>query len=200
MSTILGNPLSIGGGGAKIGVTLNEDGTQNLFLTDNNTVLNLLTGTEDATATPADVASGKTFYAQGQKKMGTAVSYEPVLLWSQAYTNGMSWGAQTISLNNGFNAYLVELSFGLYNSEVYSSKKAIDYLEFGTWADSFHSYKALCAADISSGSNRVSNSRVVLSCKDGEIQFGRGLKGSKNSYDDHCAIPTRIWGVKFTLN
>ena len=37
MSTILGNPLSIGGGGAKIGVTLNEDGTQHLFLTDNNT-------------------------------------------------------------------------------------------------------------------------------------------------------------------
>lgn len=200
MSTILGSPLSLGGGGAKIGVTLNEDGTQNLFLTDNNTVLNLLTGTEDATATPADVASGKTFYAQGQKKMGMAVSYEPVLLWSQAYTNGMSWGAQTISLNNGFNAYLVELSFGLYNSEVYSSKKAIDYLEFGTWADSVGSYKALCAANISSGSNRVSNSRVVLSCKDGEIQFGRGLKGSKNAYDDHCAIPTRIWGVKFTLN
>lgn len=63
MNTFLGKPLSSGGGGAKIGVTLSEDDTQNLFITDNNTVLNLLVGTEDATATPADVISGKTFYA-----------------------------------------------------------------------------------------------------------------------------------------
>lgn len=65
MSAIYGDPLLIGGGGAKIGITLNEDGTQNLFLTDNNTVLDLLVGTEDATATSSDVVSGKTFYAQG---------------------------------------------------------------------------------------------------------------------------------------
>ena len=199
MSTILGSPLSIGGGGAKIGVTLNEDGTQNLFLTDNNTVLNLLVGTEDATATPADVASGKTFYAQGQKKTGAAMT-GPVLLWSQAYTNGMTWGAQTISLNNGFNAYLVELSFGLYYNGEYNSRKSIDYLEFGTWANSNDSYKALCAGTMIGGSAGKSNSRVILSCKDGEIQFGRGVRGKDGLYEDHCAIPTRIWGVKFTLN
>lgn len=107
MNTFLGKPLSSGGGGAKIGVTLNEDDTQNLFITDNNTVLNLLVGTEDATATPADVASGKTFYAQGQKKTGAAVT-EPVLLWTNTNPNA-EFTPQTIALDmSGYGGALIE--------------------------------------------------------------------------------------------
>lgn len=202
MGTIMGNGVTIRGGsraGAKIATTLNEDGTQNIYINDNTeTVIDLKSLTNDATATAEDVASGKTFYAKGIKYTGTGAG-NPVLLWSQAYTNGMSWGAQTLSLDKGFDAYLVELSFGLYYNGEYSSMKSIDYLEFGTWANTVSSYKALCVANISSGSNRNSNSRTVLSCKDGEIQFGRGLRGYDNVYNDYCAIPTRIWGIKFTL-
>ena len=152
MSTILGSPLSIGGGGAKIGVTLNEDGTQNLFLTDNNTVLNLLAGTEDATATPADVASGKTFYAQGQKKTGTATMEpavtEPVLLWTNTNPNA-EFAAQTLQLDmSNYGGALIEagsLNWGVIDANA----KTINYVRK---QDGYQGLGSVRAGTISSGS------------------------------------------------
>ena len=182
MSTILGSPLSIGGGGAKIGVTLNEDGTQNLFLTDNNTVLNLLVGTEDATATPADVASGKTFYAQGQKKTGTAVSYEPVLLWTNP-NRTKAFAAQTLTVESGYSAYLIEIWPWINSSSSESSE--VTFVSFGT---------DKVAYGRSSG-----NYRDISEVVDGSITFGNGHSTGQDA-SGKWAIPTRIWGVKFTLN
>lgn len=62
---------SIVSGGAKLAATYNEDGTQNLIIADNGTVLDLVSLTADADATAEDVAEGKIFYAQGYRRIGT---------------------------------------------------------------------------------------------------------------------------------
>ena len=187
MSTILGNPLSLGGGGAKIGVTLNEDGTQNLFLTDNNTVLNLLVGTEDATATPADVVNGKTFYAQGQKKTGTAAT-GPVLLWTNENPT-LAFAAQTLTFAGEWPAFLVEAKY--YNSSTINP--CITYL-----------VPVAPVAVIAGGSgptDYVAASRQIVAVTTNSIQFGSSyLSGAYAQPTGVYLVPTRIWGVKFTLN
>ena len=201
MSTILGSPLSLGGGGAKIGVTLNEDGTQNLFLTDNNTVLNLLVGTEDATATPADVASGKTFYAQGQKKTGTATMEpavtEPVLLWTNTNPNA-EFAAQTLQLDmSNYGGALIEagsLNWGVIDANA----KTINYVRK---QDGYQGLGSVRAGTISSGSYSKGTSYgmrdVIVS--DAGLQFMNGYQDN-GTQNNARIIPTRIWGVKFTLN
>lgn len=181
MGTVLGKPLSPGGGGAKIGVTLNEDDTQNLFITDNNTVLNLLVGTEDATATPADVISGKTFYAQGQKKNGTAVSYEPVLLWTNP-DRTKTFAAQTLTVASGYSAYLIEIWPWINSTSV--DLLTITYVPLGTNGTAY--------------GGRASNYREISEAADGSIVFGNGHSAGQNA-SGKWAVPTRIWGVKFTL-
>ena len=187
MSTILGSPLSIGGGGAKIGVTLNEDGTQNLFLTDNNTVLNLLAGTEDATATSADVASGKTFYAQGQKKTGTA-TMEPALLWTNPSPT-KAFAAQTLTFSGEWSAFLVEAKYT--NSS--SITPCITYLD-----------PVAPVAVIAGGSGPTgysAASRQIVAVTTSSIQFGSSYRsGAYAEPTGEFLVPTRIWGVKFTLN
>lgn len=192
MAIILGNPLSLGGGGAKIGVTLNEDGTQNLFLTDNNTVLDLLVGTEDATATPADVASGKTFYAQGQKKTGTAVT-EPVLLWTNANPNA-EFAPQTIALDmSSYGGALIET--GSMQAGV-NVDKSINYVRKQSGYQAIGSVRA--GHDTTSGysSGHSYGSRDVI-VSDTGMQFMDGY--NNNNKVNGGMIPTRIWGVKFTL-
>lgn len=186
MATILGNPLSLGGGGAKIGVTLNEDGTQNLFLTDNNTVLDLLVGTEDATATPADVASGKTFYAQGQKKTGSAVT-EPVLLWTNESPTS-AFKAQTLTFAGEWSAFLVEAK------PTNSSSKApnVTYLDVAT-------PPAVIAVG-GGPTDYLAWSRQIVAVTMNSIQFGSSYaSGAYAQPGGYYCVPTRIWGVKFTL-
>lgn len=193
MNTFLGKPLSSGGGGAKIGVTLNEDGTQNLFLTDNNTVLNLLAGTEDATATSADVASGKTFYAQGQKKTGAAVT-EPVLLWTNTNPNA-EFAPQTIALDmSGYGGALIET--GSLQASV-NVDKSINYVRKQSGYQAIGSVRA--GQDTTSGysSGHSYGSRDVI-VSDTGMQFMNGY--ISNNKVNGAMIPTRIWGVKFTLN
>lgn len=194
MATILGNPLSLGGGGAKIGVTLNEDGTQNLFLTDNNTVLDLLVGTEDATAAPADVASGKTFYAQGQKKTGTAVT-EPVLLWTNPSPNA-EFAPQTIALDmSSYGSALIE------TGSLQMSINVDKFINYVRKQDGYQGLGSVRAGNSSSGSysrGTAYGMRDVI-VSDTGLQFMDGYyyNGTKsNGY----IIPTRIWGVKFTLD
>lgn len=193
MNTFLGKPLSSGGGGAKIGVTLNEDDTQNLFITDNNTVLNLLVGTEDATATPADVASGKTFYAQGQKKTGAAVT-EPVLLWTNTNPNA-EFAPQTIALDmSGYGGALIET--GSLQASI-NVDKSINYVRKQSGYQAIGSVRA--GQDITSGysSGHSYGSRDVI-VSDTGMQFLNAY--TSNNKVNAYVIPTRIWGVKFTLN
>lgn len=186
MATILGNPLSLGGGGAKIGVTLNEDGTQNLFLTDNNTVLDLLVGTEDATATPADVASGKTFYAQGQKKTGTAVT-EPVLLWTNESPTS-EFKAQTLTFAGEWSAFLVEVKYT--NSS--TKTPSVAYLDVATPPN--------VIAGGSGPSDYIAVSRQIVAVTANSVKFGSSYASAAyNQPEGYYCVPTRIWGVKFTL-
>lgn len=187
MGTVLGKPLSPGGGGAKIGVTLNEDDTQNLFITDNNTVLNLLVGTEDATATPADVASGKTFYARGEKKTGTAVSYEPVLLWTNPSPTE-SFAKQTITLNgDGYTGYIVEAKYTSTGDDKYRVRQ---YFDIGQ----------ISRPIFITPNNITYVYRVASNFTASGITFDRPSGTDSESRNTKYIIPTRIWGVKFTLN
>lgn len=191
----MANIMRIGGGagGAKLGVTLNEDGTQNLFITDNNTALDLLVGTEDATATPADVESGKTFYAQGQKKTGTAVT-EPVLLWTNANPNA-EFAPQTIALDmSSYGGALIET--GSMQSGV-NVDKSINYVRKQSGYQAIGSVRA--GHDTTSGysSGHSYGSRDVI-VSDTGMQFMNGY--NNNNKVNGGMIPTRIWGVKFTLD
>lgn len=191
----MANIMRFGGGvgGAKLGVTLNEDGTQNLFITDNNTALDLLVATADATATPADVASGKTFYAQGEKKTGTAVT-EPVLLWTNANPNA-EFAPQTIALDmSSYGGALIET--GSMQAGV-NVDKSINYVRKQSGYQAIGSVRA--GSDTTSGysSGHSYGSRDVI-VSDTGMQFMNGY--INNNKTNGGMIPTRIWGVKFTLN
>lgn len=193
MSAIYGDPLLIGGGGAKIGITLNEDGTQNLFLTDNNTVLNLLVGTEDATATPADVVSGKTFYAWGQKKTGTAVT-APTLLWTNSNPNA-EFTSQTVALDmSGYGGALIETGSLQANINV---DKFINYVRKQDGYQGLGSVRPGNDTSTSYSRGTTYGMRDVI-VSDTGLQFMDGYyyNGTKSN---NFVIPTRIWGVKFTL-
>lgn len=170
-------------GGAKIGVTLNDDGTQNLYITDNGSVLDLATGTADATATAADVMSGKTFYAEGVKKTGTltASAFDPVLLWTNASPTS-NFNAQTLSLSGQqYSAYVIEIQSTTNNSNMLVKT----YLPFGFTG---RVYASTVAAFFN---------RDITSVSSTGITFGYGYQGNASGND--YGIPTRIWGVKFTL-
>lgn len=185
----MANIMRFGGGvgGAKLGVTLNEDGTQNLFITDNNTALDLLVATADATATPADVASGKTFYAQGEKKTGTAVM-EPVLLWTNPSPTS-AFKSQTLTFAGEWSAFLVEVKY------TNSSKKtpSVAYLDVATPPD--------VIAGGSGPADYIAVSRQIIAVTTNSIEFGSSYASAayNQPVTTHC-VPTRIWGVKFTLD
>lgn len=166
-------------GGAKIGVTLNDDGTQNILITDNGSVLDLAAGTADATATAADVMSGKTFYAEGVKKTGTLTysAFDPVLLWTNASPTS-TFTAQTISVDGaGYSSYMIELR-DQTTTEVY-----------GVWVID----KAIGRYTMYFNGPR---SRGITSMSDTDIVFSQGKYSTNNNT---VCIPQRIWGVKFTL-
>lgn len=113
----------------------------------------------------------------------------PVLLWTNASpTSGFA--AQTLSLPAGYDAYLVEVrySYGV-------SRTTINYLPLSA------STQYIMAENFADRYNYV-NIRNVTSVKSGSISFGDARPVSTSSasstYSDY-AVPTRIWGVKFTL-
>lgn len=193
MGTVLGKPLSPGGGGAKIGVTLNEDDTQNLFITDNNTVLNLLVGTEDATATSSDVVSGKTFYAQGQKKTGTGIN--PVLLWTNENpTSDYSGGEISVDI---YPAYIVEVKPSPSITDSQQNGKTL----IPNGADNF---RVCSGRRIINDLKDPSVCTRIISIQNGVVTFGEvGAAWGNSSYSingsTQYAIPLNIWGVKITL-
>lgn len=114
---------------------------------------------------------------------------EPDLLWTNPNPTS-AFTAQTVSLPTGYSAYLVE-----YKNAYGGSLFGIAYLPFN--------------ATVSvAGSNELYDGwpfgfgRLITSCTDGSIAFAIGFRWlARNSVEqnNNYGIPTRIWGVKYTL-
>ena len=116
------------------------------------------------------------------KKYATAnVNVAPVLLWTNASPEN-SFATQTINVASGYSAYLVELRFSGTNE---TSK--IHFLKVGVAEDVY----PVCE------NPTFVNSRYITA-NNGNVFFGTGVNTNGQEYDS-VAIPTRIWGVKFTL-
>lgn len=140
-----------------------------------------------------DIAN-KVFY--GNAGSGEFYSpYAPVLLWTNA-AHGSSFAEQTITLPTGYDAYMIE-----YKAKSQEAAFGVAYCAFSN-----EPFANFCG--ISFSSNRtLSVGRKIGSCADGSISFEIGcyhvynvINGTFNgSKGEDCAIPTRIWGSKFTL-
>lgn len=135
----------------------------------------------------------------GGKKVENIINeiVEPVLLWTNPSPKS-EFAAQTVSLASGYDAYLVECK----NSPTVDGILTTTFLPFftGTGAADYRAVFSYYWA----GSRRYNEGRVVTSAQDGRITFGNsfdgGGGGSSASGDSrNRCIPTRIWGVKFTL-
>lgn len=108
-------------------------------------------------------------------------SGEPELLWTNTADISATFQPQTVTLPTGYSAYLVE--FRLHR--LYATVLGTLYVPFGgsrcTAAMSGYTYPDNIAY------------RRITSVSDGTITFGT----STNNNNDY--IPTRIWGVKWTI-
>lgn len=112
----------------------------------------------------------------------------PVLLWTNASPTS-SFAAQVVTIETGYSAYLVEYE----ESKSTTGRKGVAYLPFSSeeQVSGVATYKT-------SNTSLRSVQRIINSCSDGSIDFGKGfLDGGSNG--SLYGIPTRIWGVKFTL-
>ena len=122
------------------------------------------------------------------KKYATAnVDVAPVLLWTNASPSSQ-FSAQTVSFNaNNYDALLLEARFSI--SDV---RFAVRYVPFGLQ----ERMMATQTTDPSYGTNGQYNRGVYNVSKTG-IRFTEGASGTNPT--NAAFIPTRIWGVKFTL-
>ena len=113
----------------------------------------------------------------------------PVLLWTNASPTS-DFVAQTISVDGAdYDGYLVEIHW----SRADGAHKGVAYVPIGT-------AKATVAAhNNESGTLNTAAFRAVESATKNSISFGIGASGPGRLENNYYAIPTRIWGVKFTL-
>lgn len=186
----------------QVGVMLDDDGNQKIVINDSGGVINLASLTSDADAVEEDVTDGKIFYANGARKVGTAIPADPapVLLWTNASPTS-EFGNQDVILPTGYSAYIIEYRFSTSDASYGQT-----YFDFngddgalGVFSSAAVKYQALYM---------YSAGRMILGVEDGKISFGTGFYsaatsraagGSLGEYSNTYGIPTRIWGVKFTL-
>ena len=197
MSTIVGKAIAAGGG-ATIGVTLNEDGTQNVLLSDNGTALDLAAGTADATATNEDVLEGKTFYSGGVKKTGTFVVPGPVLLWENP-NPGAVFNPQKIALDlSEYSKVIISAVFSTGSPDVISAPIIVD--KTNAEAANTGNPALVCGTVPSVDAYGISPlvGRAVAVFNDG-VKFYVGKQSSSGTANNSACVPYRIWGVKFSL-
>lgn len=116
------------------------------------------------------------------------VQSPPVLLWTNA-SPANSFAAQTVNLPTGYDAHLVELrvSTGTGGTD---TTLGISYVPFS------NSSRILSSSLFEGDASKVSK-RTITSSQDGSITFGEGASSAANV--NTFGIPTRIWGIKFTL-
>lgn len=119
------------------------------------------------------------------------VQSAPVLLWTNASpTSGFA--AQTVTLGGDWDGFIVEIKYDT----------AISIEEYGRGLGLFmangNEYGAACVLSVASNRNGV-QARKVTNVTRNSIVFGVGYRANANDTGATYAIPTRIWGVKFTL-
>lgn len=111
----------------------------------------------------------------------------PVLLWTNASPTSM-FSAQNISvIGSGYKGYLIEVLFSTSETKY----KDVGYIKIGDKG------AVGCHND---STNSYLPTRRVIGTSASVINFGdTDYSGAAGGYNNHYAIPTRIWGVKFTL-
>lgn len=129
----------------------------------------------------------------GKVKENTEV-VKPVLLWTNPNPT-VAFDTNVLSLPTGYTGYLVEA----VNTTTRTSNPIVTYIPFfegneNEGAQSIGTYAF-------NGSRRYAYGRVVTSAGEGFIAFGITFEGAGavGGGLDTWAIPTRIWGVNFTL-
>lgn len=168
---IYGQPFSLGSG-VKLGVSFNDDDTQNLFISDNGTPI-------DYAAIPTDVAPIADL---------DPLFPAPTLLWTNPDLSVL-FPAQTIALDGAeYSAYIVETRVSISTTALQpnTSKSFVNMGETGT---------AAAFVDITS----PAASRAITDVTETGLTFANGFASGSYNANNAYAIPTRIWGVKFTL-
>lgn len=129
-----------------------------------------------------DITDNGTFDVKKYATANVNVQSAPVLLWTNASPTS-AFAAQTVNVNGSeYIYYLIEVRFSTSDA---TTGVALIPVETS----------AMTVASVYSGVAPAAT-RGILSTTSSSITFGNGAYGSTaNNY----AIPTRIWGVKFTL-
>lgn len=114
------------------------------------------------------------------------VQSTPVLLWENASPTSAFRG-QTVNVDSGYEGYLVEIK-----QEASSNNFVIGFVNVGV------SNVSVAYTRYTGGTPSV-YLRAITSVNDGSIVFGEGVNSNGVVYEYKYAIPTRIWGVKFTI-
>ena len=109
---------------------------------------------------------------------------EPTLLWTNPSPTD-TFSSQIMELPTGYGAYFVEVRATRTDSTVRAW-----YLPFRETSEAIH-------VTVGSGLSAQSYYRQILYITDGAIRFGNGYQSTTTN--DRYAIPTRIWGVKWTI-
>ena len=134
---------------------------------------------------------GVSYNADGTQNLtvldkGNIVEEPPVLLWTNPNPNS-GFGEQTINLPTGYSAFLVEL-LSVYTGGTYN----ILYLPFNSNSLSY-------ACQSTSGTSQNGFFRKIGPAVDGSITFGAAYLSNTAGAQYGYAIPSRIWGVKYTV-
>lgn len=117
----------------------------------------------------------------------------PVLLWTNASPTS-SFNAQNISLNTDYDGYIIEARFNTSRS-----KTGFAYIPRTVNLTGAISVHDMGAASASTAAQSTFRHMTITS---GGIEFMTGWIGTTSNalnYGAGYSIPTRIWGVKFTL-
>lgn len=106
----------------------------------------------------------------------------PVLLWTNASPTS-DFDEQTVTVAKGYSGYLIEI---LHDND--SATSAITYFNVGS--------SGIAACTEPPG---YTGKRFIESVANGSIVFGIGQSNSTTENSDY-GIPTRIWGVKWTIS
>ena len=169
---INGHPVSFSG--EKIATTLNADGTQNLLISG-----------------PVKLDTSKLIASVKSNGVDVPLSH-PVLdpndtitlLWTNP-SPASAFAKQTITVASGYAGYFVEFR---YDNEL-AGVLPKHYIKVGT--------SSLCFAFYTTAGGSYWMQREATANAN-SVTFGEGRNYSNSTGNNYC-IPTRIWGVSFTL-